>query len=238
MIFENVQKLVIPEGEVVLISHGNTVLWKRPGLPLAYQRVEYIQSDGNQYFDTGVNASTYPDGIRYVFRGNTTKYQSTSTIYWFGALANGRRSGNAFTNNGNFGMFFGGSGGVFYAMTQPSAGKDIELIAQGTPRSSNDCIVTLNGTQISRNGTLTDSEMPNANIYFLTAYGTSASNTANMKYYGKIYSFTMDDVDGNPIRNFIPCYRKSDGVIGLYDTVGGMFYTNKGTGSFTKGADI
>ena len=48
----------------------------------------------------------------------------------------------------------------------------------------------------------------------------------------------MNAADGTPIRNFVPCYRKSDNVIGLYDTVEGVFYTNAGTGSFTKGVDV
>ena len=51
-------------------------------------------------------------------------------------------------------------------------------------------------------------------------------------YYWKIWD------DNNLLRDFVPCYRKSDGVIGLYDRVEGKFYTNKGTGTFLKGNDI
>ena len=51
-------------------------------------------------------------------------------------------------------------------------------------------------------------------------------------YYCKIW-------DNNILfRNFIPCYRKSDNVAGLYDLVNGVFYTNAGTGTFIKGNDI
>lgn len=238
MIFENIAKLVIPEGEVVKISHGTTVLWERPGLPLAYQQVEYIQTDGNQYIDTGVNASNYPNGIRYVFKGNVTKYQTTLNIYWFGALASGSRSGNFCSIGSNFMLMVGGQGSYGYVATQVNAGVDFELIAQASSKYAGSCSVSINGTALSPNGTIPSSEMPNANIHFLTAYGTGAMNTANQKYYGKVYSFTMDDVDGTPIRNFVPCYRKADSVIGLYDTVSGAFFTNKGTGSFTKGADV
>ena len=53
------------------------------------------------------------------------------------------------------------------------------------------------------------------------------------KYYSyKIYN---DDVLE---RNFIPCYRKSDHEIGMYDTVTQTFYTNSGSGTFTKGNDV
>jgi hypothetical protein len=40
------------------------------------------------------------------------------------------------------------------------------------------------------------------------------------------------------VRDFIPCYRKSDNEIGLYDVVNGVFYANAGSGTFTKGNNI
>ena len=40
------------------------------------------------------------------------------------------------------------------------------------------------------------------------------------------------------VRNYIPCYRKADNVIGLYDKVNGVFYTNAGSGTFLKGSDV
>lgn len=44
--------------------------------------------------------------------------------------------------------------------------------------------------------------------------------------------------DGNTIlRDFVPCYRKSDGEIGLYDKVNDKFYTNEGNGEFIKGGN-
>lgn len=36
----------------------------------------------------------------------------------------------------------------------------------------------------------------------------------------------------------IPCYRKSDDVIGMYDLVEKKFFTNAGSGTFEKGGDI
>ena len=39
-------------------------------------------------------------------------------------------------------------------------------------------------------------------------------------------------------REFIPCYRKQDGEIGLYDLINNQFYSNDGTGQFSKGADV
>lgn len=51
-------------------------------------------------------------------------------------------------------------------------------------------------------------------------------------YYCKIWnSWTL-------IRDFVPCYRKSDSVIWMYDKVNKTFYTNAGTWTFTKGSDV
>jgi len=53
------------------------------------------------------------------------------------------------------------------------------------------------------------------------------------KWYGlKLYK------NNTLIQNFVPCYRKSDNVIGMYDLVGKQFYTNAGTGTFLKGSNV
>ena len=54
---------------------------------------------------------------------------------------------------------------------------------------------------------------------------------------GKIAYFVHTKADNRKIALFA-CYRKSDGVIGMYDIENDVFYTNDGTGDFTKGADI
>ena len=51
-------------------------------------------------------------------------------------------------------------------------------------------------------------------------------------YYFKYYdSWTL-------VRDFVPCYRKADWEIWLYDLVNDVFYTNQGTGTFTKWNDV
>ena len=55
----------------------------------------------------------------------------------------------------------------------------------------------------------------------------------NMKVYRlKLYENNV------LVREYVPCYRISDNVIGLYDSVNKVFYQNNGTGSFNKGSDI
>ncbi len=60
----------------------------------------------------------------------------------------------------------------------------------------------------------------------------SGSIKASILYSAKI------TVDGVLERDFVPCYRKSDDEIGMYDLVNDIFYTNQGTGTFTKGPEV
>ena len=74
----------------------------------------------------------------------------------------------------------------------------------------------------------------------VSIFGYRYCSTGNMaskreyKFYGARLSQLFEVV-----REYIPCYRKSDGVVGVYEKFTGQFLTNNAdTGSFAKGADI
>lgn len=52
----------------------------------------------------------------------------------------------------------------------------------------------------------------------------------------KAYDFKLYD-GGDLVRNLVPCYRKLDDVIGMYDLITRSFFTTS-AGSFTKGNDV
>lgn len=56
-------------------------------------------------------------------------------------------------------------------------------------------------------------------------------------FIGKIYSVSLER-DGTIVADLVPCYRKADGEIGMYDIVSNTFFTNVGTGTFTKGGNV
>lgn len=76
---------------------------------------------------------------------------------------------------------------------------------------------------------------PTYNVYLFAQNekGTSVTRHCN----AKIYSCSISTSNGL-VRDFIPAKRNSDGVLGLYDLVNGVFYTNSGTGTFKAGAEI
>ena len=61
---------------------------------------------------------------------------------------------------------------------------------------------------------------------------TGGQDASAILYYCKIWE---DDV---LVRDFVPCYRKSDNAVGLLDKVENKFYENAGTVAFEKGPNI
>ncbi len=208
-------------------------------IPTAYQEVEYIGVVGGQYIDTGVLASNYQDGITYTMKGNCAGIPvSGSTCYMFGALSGGVRTGNVALGtsgdgvNANILLLCGSASGTI-RMATFYYNADFELVLTASSNVE-DTSMYLNGAACTRQAYVTTAAMPAANIWLFGCNGIAT----NRGYLGKCYSFTMTDTSGNAIRNYVPCYRKSDNVVGMYDTVSGTFFTNAGTGSFTAGPEV
>lgn len=84
----------------------------------------------------------------------------------------------------------------------------------------------------SISATLTQHTAPVA----IFGYNSASSGAVSSKREYKLYSARCSKRH-EVVRDYIPCYRKSDGVIGLYEKCAGTFLTAE-TGAFTKGADI
>jgi hypothetical protein len=237
--FSNLKELAIPEGIVVKIMSGSVLLWEKSSLlPSIYQRVSYIATDGNQYIDTGIKASDYQEGLEYIFSGSCTGLSSSkNNNYLFGCLASSKRSGNItwMGNQNTLVLMAGGNGNNIYNIAAPELNADFTIKARGTSRDIGNFTTTLDNALFNRSAySYANSDMPSSNIFVLAAnINGSYISSSSASFTGKLYGFTMANMNGEEIRNYIPCYRKADGVIGLYDVVEGKFYTNKGTGNFT-----
>ena len=99
--FSHVKDVTIPEGSVKSISSGATILWHKAGggLPDIYQEVEYIQSDGSQYIDTGIVGN----GIgEYKIKMNPLTRVRTWEQYFGGQLYTENEVGKLYENMNNF----------------------------------------------------------------------------------------------------------------------------------------
>lgn len=189
-------------------------------LPEGYTQLLYIQSDGSQYIDTGVNLNSD--------RGFYLKFMPLS-------LAN---------NTAFFGLQ--GFDNRNYSTTYELAiqNYDVTLICvYGTqaPVAVNEIAeIDFKPLSLSVNGTVTTVPDPDdwyfsgTNTAVLFAYkynGAEVLGKSSMRLYEcKIY----DDDKTTLLRHFIPV-RNSNNEVGLYDLVYGRFYGNDGTGSFTAG---
>ena len=192
-------------------------------LPTEYQEVEYIQSSGTQYIDTGVVATS---GFEIDIKINI----DTVTGSWAPILsahelsAPYKRNFMAYTSSKKMEIDAGDK------ITQTS----VTLTGDDVIKASNvenNFYLNINGTNYTPTVTTAASNLAYSGrtMHLLHSNGYDFGYTSGKVYYCKI------TVDGTLVRNFVPCYRKSDNIVGLYDLVNGVFYTNAGTGNFAKG---
>ena len=67
-------------------------------------------------------------------------------------------------------------------------------------------------------------------------YNTNA--TDYLYSSNKLYKLDIYDENWVHIYDLVPCYRKSDSVIGMYDLINDTFYTNAWTWTFTKWPNV
>lgn len=188
-------------------------------LPSEYQEVEYIEGTGTQYIDTGVNP-TNDYGIKVVVSNLTEKSQDFN---YLGARTQSVRFAiNYYRGKHGYGW------GNFYTTNETFNVNEKTTVALNYNNSGK---FNVNGNDIDTLPSTTISGLPTILIF--------AQNTLNGAQIHKYRIYNVSITNGvNLVRKFIPCYRKSDNVAGLYDTVNDEFYTNSGTGSFVIGGIV
>ena len=191
-------------------------------LPSTYQEVEYIQSDGSQYIDTGIS-STSAIAEWQIKLDPLGNYVHNYEQYLAGDRNAGVQGGK---------LYYAG-GTIRYQGTPIGSGQELSLCDYD--------IGAVELAMMTRDGVTCDGTVKSTypggvwgslTFWIFNSHSETGLGATMRLYYLKMYS------DAVLVRNFIPCYRKSDNVIGLYDTVSKTFFTNSGSGSFTKGPNI
>ena len=182
-------------------------------LPSGYKRLEYIQSSGTQYINTGfkpnqntkieldvLSAEGTSSNIPYIFGAQDSNNYFVAT--WVLGYGNGMVTTGINLYDGKFHVVKVENGALY---------KDGSIIAQRTVSSFSI------GVPI-----------------FLFAVNSSRQSMG----YGacKLRSCKIYD-NGTLVRDFIPC-KNASGVIGLWDDVNSAFYQNAGSGTFTAGPEV
>lgn len=199
-----------------------------PRLPNEYQELEYIQSTGTQYIDTGVNAD-YKLSLK--FNAQVTDISSKMDMGAIYHLSDNNYIRHHF-NTENDGLRYWYDGNYYSDLIYTSSASILKKKYDYTIDIYNNQLSSSYGKSFTISRENFDCQIS----YWL--FKRNSNNVAlqtNMKM--KLYSCQMYYED-TLIRNFIPCYRKSDNEIGLYDLVNNQFYTNAGTGVFLMGTEV
>ena len=186
-------------------------------LPDEYQEVEYIETSGTQYINSGYYAN---GNSQFEFK---ITYKTNAGVP-FGAYNGSWQTGYGYYHNNT-------SSNSEYVHYYSNA----QTSQQGSQNTTQEIIINKGNVKV--NGITTYTTPYNTFTIDYPTYvlaGNWAGTRAEQPIACKLYYFTIKE--SNELkREFIPCYRKSDSVIGMYDLENNTFYTNAGTGSFTAG---
>lgn len=222
MNFNTIKEIVIPEGTVSEIRDSlNNLMWKKSLLPSIYQQVEYVEATGSQYTE-----------IDYYANSNSSskgKFQITNTSVasmLFGARTNSAQNFYGF----NWG---GGTPYKYYnsyytgAVTTTLIDDEVHTFEKKLKQLYIDDVLL---------STHTYNSAWKCSLKTIV-FGCNTNGTIALFSHARIFELQFFEGEELVI-DLIPCYRKSDGEIGFYDTVNKKFYTNKGSGTFLKGNNI
>ncbi len=201
--------------------------WKLPALPADVQVVEWIHSDGNQWFDSGVAVDDYTLDADVQFSATYSSAYSMIFSAYNGESAGGYRV--LFSNSSTAGLLitcYGKSGGG--NMTIPSYRNG--MVAHIRNMTQYGFSYSLDGGAESYvANTYPVSSLPGNNLMF---FGQGLTAVTACKIIGSLYLAQVRK-GGAVVRNFVPVV--SNSVAYAYDLENGAFYRNQGTGAFTYG---
>lgn len=204
------------------------------GLPSAYQQVEWIESNSYSALDTGVSvdlSTVVRCGIQEFAVG--TDNPNVGYPEFFGVSTNNNSSVFYLQTSKNYGrnhyVKFGNSGDKTIAMDALNSFVDVLI-------DENHAVLGERSATYSAGTFFYDPTLT------LSIFSRRYSDGTCRKGIKMRCSYFKIEKGGELVCDLVPCYRKSDGVIGMYDLVQRVFRTNistyDGTGVFTKGADV
>jgi hypothetical protein len=194
--------------------------------PDGYTRLEYLQSSGTQYIDTGVTPNVNTTfRLNAEFTGTGVSIQN-ETLLWSVDI----------NVEGKLGFFWPGRGTNCFLQYGNSS------VSLPTIFEENKSFILETKIENDKYNFYKDNSL----VHSFDLYNSFSSSThiplfaclyklnSNVAYngIGRVYSCQIYD-NGTLVRNFVPAKRNSDGVLGMYDLVNNVFYTNANTSNTT-----
>lgn len=188
-------------------------------LPSGYEEIEYIESTGTQYVDTGFTPTS---NSRIVA---DTQFVSTPT-------ANYALFGSRNADDNEFWVYWRYADNCF-VIRYGTDGSGVYLASTVTPTNRN--VIDMNKNVLTvADVSATNSKATADALYPAYLFAVNAAGTASYISSLKMYACQIYDND-TLVRDYIPC-KNNEGEFGLYDLVEGKFYGNAGTGVFIAGS--
>ena len=200
---------------------------KKRLLPDEYQQVEWVENTGVRYITAGTIQKTFPLTMKIGFY-RTASAQYQSIVCGVGYAHQGSYNLGIMTNGG-VGAFVKGQGyWINGAPTNLNTCVDAEFTLENSTKST---VTARYPDGVSYSRTL-DVDVTISDTNFVLWQSQN-----NVKMTGRIYYCEVWQ-NRRKLMHLIPCYRKSDNEIGMYDVVRKEFRTGAGTGSFTVGPPV
>lgn len=185
-----------------------------PDVPSGYTAVEYIQSDGNQYIDTGVSGGT---NAAWEIKMNA-----------LGAFATNYETYICGTKNGTIPNLYCETNFKIASSNVAGPANSLNVLDYNvhTYEYRGTKNIYVDGEPYDVLNDPTGNGWGTSTWYVFSSHGEPNLKSSMRLYYFKMWT------DGVLVRDFVPVVRNSDNSIGLYDLANDMFYENIGTGTF------
>lgn len=218
-------------------SNGDLYVQKMD-LPDNVNFVEYLQSSGTQYIDTGIKANQGTDVMfdigwksnDFCFGARTGSASSfTKALFGVGGSENGFGIGRAGSTSKDFSPFRWSGYSTNERIKARTKKIDRSQSQVGTGQYKNLCQHIPNG-----NHTLIQSNFDDYTCdYNQILFGIGQGSTPTTATSARIYRITYYQ-DGTPIADYLPCLDTND-VPCMWDNIAKEYVYNDGTGTFTYG---
>lgn len=203
---------------------------KKSDLPAGYTALEYLESSGTQFLDTGLRGCDLSSSV--ACRAELNTYKPSMRLFQGQGFGFGSNRADLFDC---FVSLPVGDNIYKSGYTPALASQEVSYSVRVT-----NGVIEVNGKSFTAADVQIDAQIAQNDTAGTTlkvlAYRDGVSYQSSW-WVGKLYSFSAKLKNGEV--RFIPALRKSDDVPGMFDTVSKQFFTNAGTGVFgyrVKGA--
>ena len=228
-------------------------------IPSGYTEVDYVESDGRQWIDTGVKNDSYHEvninnssknsripedfqeleyiessGVQYVDTGiQVSSSISYELTYQYKELTNDEC--DIFGCDVTPFDFVGTCSGKFRYIAQ-----DGTILYQDVDTNKHHLVKRYNQVKVDDNVLYTSDSITSYSLqYNYYLFAASECGEKSIDYFCEAKLFECKIWNNNElVREFVPAKRTRDNVVGLFDVVENKFYQNNGSGLFAAGPEV